>query len=94
MTEMIERVARAICASECEGSTYKPEVVFRISEDDYMRSAKAAIEAMRTPTEEMLAAAAKEKLYDRQEIAVLKGPARQRAKMIVRFQAMIDEAQK
>ena len=48
MSEMIERVARAMCQSDGDD----PERYWR----DYEVNARAAIEAMREPTEAMIAA--------------------------------------
>jgi hypothetical protein len=53
MSEMVERVARAICAD-------RAEPWLGLSEDDrrsYCETARAAIDAMRQPTREMVAAA-------------------------------------
>jgi hypothetical protein len=58
MTDMIERVARAICA-ELESTVYDP-VDYDVVEECWPRfvsQARAAIEAMREPTDGMLAEA-------------------------------------
>ena len=60
MNEMIERVARAWCFenlgrnNECgDGCTKETGCLAKLDDDD-LRNARAAIEAMRTPTSEML----------------------------------------
>jgi hypothetical protein len=54
MSEMIERVARAIY-EDAWGIEWPPEPAGEA--DEYRRGARAAIEAMREPTEAMLSAA-------------------------------------
>lgn len=48
MSDMVEKVARAICAA----------IPFGVDQADAAKAARAAIEAMREPTEEMKSAAA------------------------------------
>ncbi len=58
MSEMLERVARAICCPEgCSGDTGSGKPCDIAREDrTSMEQARSAIEAMRQPTEEMMAA--------------------------------------
>lgn len=49
MNEMIERVAKAIS----QASMTSPDGPYHICEDGYLHLARAAIEAMREPTEAM-----------------------------------------
>lgn len=51
MSEMIERVARAICANDPEN--YEWEWLTEGGKAHFFESARAAIEAMRDPTDEM-----------------------------------------
>lgn len=59
MSEMVERVARAICAADDEpwdelGETSEDNAPFGYSRQWYRGLARAAIAAMREPTEEMI----------------------------------------
>ncbi len=63
MTEMVERVARAICEADSEpwdelGETGADNAPFPYSKEMYRKLARAAIAAMREPTEGMNAAGA------------------------------------
>ncbi len=59
MSEMVERVARAICAAKGDDPDEKCEDWMREFSGwrGYQKSARAAIEAMREPTKEMIVAA-------------------------------------
>jgi hypothetical protein len=56
---MIDRVARALCLANGEDPD-KPSGVFGVWWKSYRDEARAAIEAMREPTEEMMESAASE----------------------------------
>jgi hypothetical protein len=62
MSEMVERVARAIAKARHPGLTWPtksdPEYIQTVH--TYLRDARAAIEAMREPTEEMIKASNRE----------------------------------
>jgi hypothetical protein len=54
---MVEKVARALFAEEWRGTTMKPQQALDDAEREYwFNAARAAIEAMREPSEEMVAA--------------------------------------
>jgi hypothetical protein len=55
MSEMVERVAQAMCAVERDQHSCPTD--YRCSDCVYLPEARAAIEAMREPTEAMLSAA-------------------------------------
>jgi len=60
MSEMIERVARALCRQYELDDGFSPEQADRAAAGDmhrnFIKAARATIEAMREPTDEMLAA--------------------------------------
>jgi hypothetical protein len=62
MSEMIERVARAIAKVHCD-----PSLLW----DDYIDEARAAIEAMRRPTGEMAIAGRQTSLYPARTFAAM-----------------------
>ena len=54
---MVERVARAICASDFDGDTAVYDEMSAAQRENFTVNARAAIEAMREPTDAMLMAA-------------------------------------
>jgi hypothetical protein len=87
MSEMIERMARAICNSvEADDFDTLPDGIVRAA---YMQQARAAIEAMRCPTRGMLDAA-----YMATKIVgdTPPGVLSPRNKMRTRWDSMIDAA--
>lgn len=56
MSEMVERVARALAKVDLTGDTDEAGEILHAFMDDYRDMARAAIEAMRVPTEAMAAA--------------------------------------
>ena len=80
MSEMIERVAKAL--SEREGSgPWEGGLLGESGREMWRKTARAAIEAMREPTPDMIQSAIPELLYDDQQDCI--GAA---------YTAMIDEA--
>jgi hypothetical protein len=67
--EMIERVARAICMETGRMGDALPIEMQRVDRDwrDHIKSAQAAIEAMREPTENMLMAGMEAALKENSE---------------------------
>lgn len=53
---MIERVARAMCADDSPHNDWDSRDMSDFTRDAWRKMAKAAIEAMREPTDEMIAA--------------------------------------
>jgi hypothetical protein len=99
--DMVEIVARAICTAMGE----KPDAMesrclpgsYHTDDGEqhwagYIDHARAAIEAMREPTEAMLRACVECPIYLDPEITKLKGFAKQRLKSIQRWHATIDAA--
>lgn len=63
MTSMIERVARAMAELDRPVSAYSPERWWEIRGKDFTEKARAAIEAMREPTDELHGAAEEISVY-------------------------------
>ncbi len=83
MSEMVERVAKAMCDAEMGHGIFE---AYKVHRDSYMTLARVSIEAMREPTEAMVDAA---NALDRVEAGLLMVATPNRA-----WEAMIDEALK
>ncbi len=79
---MIERVAKAIAKQHQDAAEPYPDDLM----PEYRAMARAALEAMREPTDEMIEA------VNRKERQMLQGPAGARLHYSVAFRAMIDAA--
>jgi len=82
MSEMVERVARAICEST-EADIFDELDAHSIFRAVYIQQARAAIEAMREPTDEMIEAGLEHQVHTVEN---------SRASTFVRWSWMVDAA--
>lgn len=71
MSEMVERVAKAIFISLYDAEEYWPDRVGQADlwiADDFRRCTRAAIAAMREPTEPMIDAFSASHIYDQRDL--------------------------